>query len=179
MIRRCSKPWWQIPLLGKVIRGLRSCLQRSIALALGVAVFEIAIKQIELSSMGRDSQFAFYTADSAAECALYWDYRYSYFSPTPSPDTPANVTCDGRTITISDRPAEPMPSTYTYTIGIGDMNLFTDATPGNLCARVTVTKTRGADNIVRSIIHADGFNDDCSSLAENPRAIQRSVEIRY
>jgi len=153
---------------------LLAALVSSIVLALGIAVFEISIKQVKLSSLGRDSQFAFYTADTAAECALYWDYRYRYFSPSPAPESPS-ATCDGQELAISGRPSEPV---FPYTVTVGDMNFFQDAANGNFCARITVTK-RIESGRVRSIIHADGFNMPCSNLTANARAVQRSVEIRY
>jgi Tfp pilus assembly protein PilX len=61
-----------------------AALVSSIVLALGTSIYEIAQKEVQLSALGRDSQFAFYAADTAAECALYWDFRYSYFA-TSSP----------------------------------------------------------------------------------------------
>jgi len=57
---------------------LLAALVASIVLALGTSIYEIATKEVQLSSLGRDSQFAFYAADTAAECALYWDFRYNY-----------------------------------------------------------------------------------------------------
>ncbi len=56
---------------------LLAALVASIVLALGSSIFTIAKKQITLSSLGRDSQFAFYAADTVAECALYYDVRFS------------------------------------------------------------------------------------------------------
>ena len=45
-------------------------------LAIGAVIFKISYIEFILSSVGRDSQFAFYAADTAAECALYWDRKY-------------------------------------------------------------------------------------------------------
>src|SRR5229473_174899 len=59
---------------------LLAALISSIVLSLGAAIFSIAQKELALSSVGRNSQFAFYAADTAAECALYWDVRFSAFS---------------------------------------------------------------------------------------------------
>jgi len=48
-------------------------LVTSLLLALGLAVFNITLKELLLSSDARESQNAFYAADAALECALYWD----------------------------------------------------------------------------------------------------------
>jgi len=71
---------------------LLAALVASITLAIGAAIYGIAIKELNLSSIGRDSQFAFYAADSAAECALYYDINKAIFSTTTPP---TEVTCDG------------------------------------------------------------------------------------
>lgn len=140
---------------------LLSALISSIVLALGVSIFGIAQKQVMLSSMGRDSQFAFYTADTGAECGLYWDVRHQLFS-TSSP--PAQITCDGQTVLVNSSGTWP-PMTFEFQFE-----------PGGYCTQVTVRK-----NIIdpRTVIHSDGFSTDCASVSTSPRALQRSVELHY
>ncbi len=77
---------------------LLAALVASIVLALGSSIFTIAKKQVTLSSLGRDSQFAFYAADTAAECALYYDVRLSSFA-TSSGITMLPIQCDGVVVT--------------------------------------------------------------------------------
>src|SRR3989344_4229619 len=48
----------------------------SIVLSIGLGIFNIALKELVLSSAARESQFAFFAADTGTECALYWDIRY-------------------------------------------------------------------------------------------------------
>jgi hypothetical protein len=74
---------------------LLAALAASIALSLGSAIFSITTKEIQLSSIGRDSQFAFYAADTAAECALYWDIRFNYFATSTPPDPQDQYVCAG------------------------------------------------------------------------------------
>lgn len=77
---------------------LLATLIASLLLLLGASMFGLVRKQVLLSSLGRDSQFAFYAADTAAECALYWDIRHNLFaSSTP----PTEITCDGQTVSIT------------------------------------------------------------------------------
>jgi hypothetical protein len=45
----------------------------SLALAIGLSVYELLVRELELSQVATQSQFAIYAADAGAECALYWD----------------------------------------------------------------------------------------------------------
>ena len=143
---------------------LLATLVASIALSLGVAVFSLAQKQVELSRLGRDSQVAFYSADTAAECALFWDRRYDYFATS----APASVVapapqCDAETLVASGR-STILPYTMTFQFE-----------PNGYCAIVTVTKS---STDPQTVIHADGFSSACGSLSA-AKTLQRSVEIRY
>lgn len=78
-----------------------AALVASIVLSLGTAIYSIAIKQVRLSSLGRDSQFAFYAADTIAECVLHNDIRLNKF-PQETPDGGAiSFTCNGKTYTAT------------------------------------------------------------------------------
>jgi|SRR3989338_3738094 len=179
---------------------LLAALVSSIVLAVGAAIFSIAQKQVALSVLGRDSQFAFYAADTAAECALYWDFRCNYFASSTAdikttcviPDPPGPL-CDRQQMKpfLTDR---NNPPSYPYTITSGKMNLFTDIDivgSGDLCAQVSVTKCQGpidssgvcttgpSTDPVRTLIHADGYSASCDSLETSTRVLQRTAEWRY
>lgn len=141
---------------------LLSVLIAAIVLALATSIFQIARKEITLSALGRDSQFAFYAADTGAECALYWDIRYGYFATSTSSITPE---CD----TDQTLNATGHSSVYPYTVSF-------EFEPNGICARVYVTKSVTAPH---TVIHADGFSTSCATIGTNPRALQRSVELRY
>jgi hypothetical protein len=49
----------------------------SMLLAVGFSLSNIIFKQLIFSNSGKESQLAFYAADSGAECALYWDRKDS------------------------------------------------------------------------------------------------------
>ncbi len=173
---------------------LLAALVSSIVLAVGAAIFGIAQKQVLLSAIGRDSQFAFYAADTAAECALYWDFRCNYFASSTalinaSCNNP-NPTCDTKLIRAEGRPTQA--PYYPYTMTSQKMDFFEDTTiSGNLCAQVSVTKCRGTFNSdgvclsgastdpIRTVIHADGYSTNCAAILTSARALQRSVELRY
>ncbi len=48
-------------------------LVTSLVLAIGLSMANIFLKEFILSSTVRESQIAFYSADSGIECATYWD----------------------------------------------------------------------------------------------------------
>ncbi len=50
-----------------------SMIVASLLLAVGFSIGNIILKQLILSGSGKDSQIAFYAADSGAECAQLWD----------------------------------------------------------------------------------------------------------
>jgi hypothetical protein len=52
---------------------LFAALIGGLLLSVGVAILSITLKQITLASAGRESQKAFYAADTGTECALYLD----------------------------------------------------------------------------------------------------------
>jgi hypothetical protein len=173
---------------------LMAALVSSIVLALGASIFTLAKKEVMLSSLGRDSQFAFYSADQAAECALYWDARWSYFgTSTPTAYLPPNdPVCDGQHWTPpGGTRTGGEPGTYPYSVTFQ----YAPSSAGvSYCADVVVYKcdgvitTNSSGNfvctpsvppVIHTTIHADGFNTSCGSLTTNPRALQRSVELHY
>lgn len=145
---------------------LLAALVASIVLALGTSIFQLAQKELTLSSIGRDSQFAFYAADTGAECALYWDVRYQSF-PTSTPRT-VDLTCDNQA------------KTTTVTTDGGDIVSSFQFAPNGYCVNVSVRKSTDAGTgSVASTVHADGFSTTCEAVATSPRALQRSVELKY
>jgi hypothetical protein len=48
----------------------------SLLLSVGFSLSNIIFKQLIFSSTGKDSQIAFYAADSGVECASYWDWKF-------------------------------------------------------------------------------------------------------
>lgn len=50
----------------------------AILLSVGIGISNIGLKEIRLSSLDSQSGLAFYIADTAAECALFWDIQRPY-----------------------------------------------------------------------------------------------------
>src|SRR6185369_1656268 len=47
----------------------------ALALAIGLAIFDLALRELQLSNVATQSQYAIYAADTGAECAIYWDAK--------------------------------------------------------------------------------------------------------
>ncbi|MCI0619669.1 LamG domain-containing protein [Candidatus Wolfebacteria bacterium] len=59
---------------------LFAVLTASLVLSIGLTIFNITLKEFILSSQIRDSQFAFYSADTGLECTLYWDLEHPNYA---------------------------------------------------------------------------------------------------
>jgi hypothetical protein len=62
-------------------------LVASLALAIGASIFDITIREIDLSNAATQSQYAVYVSDSGAECALYWDNKYANLATNNNGDS--------------------------------------------------------------------------------------------
>ena len=132
---------------------LMATLISSLVLSLGISIFNIVIKELTLSSYGRDSQFAFYAADTGAECALFWDIKERAFA-TSSVST---IECNGQTIQGVG--------------GSGNSTFTLNFPPETYCAVVDVIKNDG-----NTTVESRGYNT-CES--SSPRRVERGIRITY
>lgn len=144
---------------------LLATLISSLLLLLGAAIFNVIRKEIVLSSLGRDSQFAFYAADTGAECALYWDFRFNAFNAT---STYSGATCDGQPLGDFTFPGFGIPQSFEYT--------FESQTSNGYCVRVDVIKN---SEHPRTEIVSRGYNTSCLTIGTNRRTLERAVELTY
>jgi len=152
-----------------------AALVASLLTALGLAMFSIAKKEIVLSSLGRDSQFAFYAADTGAECALHWDFKYGAFSTSTvytSTSTPA--TCADQV--LQDFPTDWGEGTADGVVGLGggDQTKFWFETEGN-CVYVTVTKQSMHPH---TVVESLGYSTACADV-DNQRRLERAVRASF
>lgn len=126
----------------------------SVALAVGLSVYNILSKEIQLSDLGRESEIAFYAADSGGECALYWDIHSGPLSTT----TPSTIKCAGQTLTAGGS------TISTFKVG------FTNGA----CAKVVINKS----NPPKTIVDSYGYNVDCDT-ATSSQKVERGVELNY
>jgi len=152
---------------------LLAALVASIVLALGTSIFGLVQKEIILSSIGRDSQYAFYAADTGAECALYWDVRYRYFGVDEPVDPVPALRC------AEDDICDDADDNCTHT-GEYPQTLSFQFEPNGFCTNVYIRKTQDGET-VRTVVRADGFSRNCNAVDDSgsSRILQRSVELQY
>lgn len=152
-----------------------AALVASLLTALGLAMFAIAKKEVVLSSLGRDSQFAFYAADTGAECALHWDFKYGAFSTSTvysSTSTPAR--CGNQELQDFPTPWGEGVSDGISGLGGAYVSSFWFE-PEGFCTYVTVTKQ---DVHPHTIVEALGYSTPCSD-PNHPRRLERAVRTRF
>lgn len=146
----------------------------SVMLSFGLALGSIGYKQQILASAAVESQYAFYAADAALECALYADQQQNLFDFSTHDTTthPNPITCDG------------VPATelgYSYTIGVQMVvseRLSLDS--GKHCAIVTVYKPAPGTGL--TYIFSQGFDVPCTTVSSPPagvRFVSRGLNAHY
>ncbi len=151
---------------------LYTALVSSLLLSLAMSISVIVMKDIRLSSISRESQKAFYAADSAAECALYWDFRKDKFATSTVTTSGAN--CSG--VDIADSSHELPGLDYDGVAGIGGTNVtkYQYDIDGKTCAKVFVYKSSTAP---KTRIEARGYNTSCGS--DSRVKLERAVRLEY
>jgi hypothetical protein len=159
--------------------------------SIGISIVSIGLRQTVLSSTGRESQIAFYVANTALECARFWDLNppgggeNGFVFPTELPLDPSeleeyfseeyvgDVSCAGNNLDLA------------YDDGVTTFELIVGSELEGVdtyCANVTVTKdiytnpddSQGAD----TLIEVRGYNSSsCNEVT--PRTVERGLEIYY
>ncbi len=140
----------------------------SLLVGIGIAITNLAIRQLSIASVSRESQLAFYAADAGAECALYWDIHGKtlspifYFSSVYDPNQVGTLYCGSSSATL------------TSTLGTGYyQNIFKIQYTSSSCAYVSIKKYFTGRNLIES----SGINDCSASV--NPYRVERSIRIEY
>lgn len=155
---------------------LFSVLVSSVLLSIGLSIFNLTVKELLLSSSGRESQFSFYAADSGTECMLYWDFKgtnifaTSSSSRTPSPAAPE---CAGQAININ--PSQTTGSSATTQFSFQIPNTLPSGASAPYCVTVSVTKTVN-NNIITTSVDSRGYNT-CDTSDQN--RVERALRVRY
>lgn len=156
---------------------LYAVLVAALALTLGLSIYNITIKELELSASGRESQFAFYAADSGIECAFYIDFVGTGFPTSTDSTVPNSVSCGSHSgLVLTPVSSDSQNFVSSFTLNLAD----------NTCAVVTVSKSPdGSLNL--SPERYDDFSDtrlesrgqnDCVNL-NNPNRVERAIRSIY
>ncbi|MBU0750479.1 pilus assembly PilX N-terminal domain-containing protein [Patescibacteria group bacterium] len=133
----------------------------SVVLTIGLALLDMAYKQVILASTAKQSQKAFYAADSALECALYYDQQKDAFNTNF--DALTQLSCDGQVISYAPSGSSPKVTTYSV-----------PCAGGGTQASVRVYKNYPIAPTTR--IYANGYN---SCNADDARRVERGLKVVY
>ena len=87
---------------------LFAVLLASFLITLGISIFSISLKEIMITTSVRDAQIAYYIADSARECALYWDVKKGAFPACRDSTCATFFDADGNVIIASNSISVPI-----------------------------------------------------------------------
>jgi len=157
-----------------------SLIISTIVLSIISGIILIAYKELIISSTGRESQKAFYSADTGAECALYWDIKHplvgyediSIFPNSSDSTLPGTIEngCSGSNIDITGI-LVPAPTTNSATSTFS-MNISSSG----VCVDVIVAKYVDALGNEKTKIDSHGYNTcDLGSS----RRVERGIRITY
>lgn len=139
-------------------------IMTTLLLAISMSIGNIILRQLRITNTSTNSQSAFYAADSALECALYWD--------TQTDGTIAgsfDVAIFGTTTTHQTGSLNPIrcgvnsesPMSFVKTANDSSNAIATttfDIDYGNTCAHVEIVK-----NPNRTVISTRGYNTGAKS----------------
>lgn len=127
----------------------------SIILAIALGVMNIALKEINFTTSARDTNDAFFAADTGAECALFFNKGKIVTDPFPD-----FVNCNGEDV-------EPVVDSFGNTLYIIP-NL---GSSGNSCATFSITKdATSGQTVIKSI-----GRSNCDSN----NYVERQLEVTY
>lgn len=147
----------------------------ALVLSIGLSIANITLKQIKISSLGRESQVAFYGADSGSECVLYHDLIDEAFATSSESNIsllPTTVNCFEQDATVVFDPndsnqADAYSATSTIVFSAGS----------DICAKVQIGKhdTDMDGYSDKTLILSRGYN----TCTNNGRQLERGIRIKY
>jgi hypothetical protein len=172
----------------------------TILLLIAYGMASIALKQQVLNSSARESQIAFYAADSGLECALYLDTKFKAFAASVFQATDIELR-DRTNFTISDycgysiNGKDITISRSVFTVGTDgkvkdgfgtdktdkiEFTIYYGSELSNSCAKVTVRKSvvssnDSTDGQLETTVDAKGYN----TCEGSPRRLERGVQAIY
>ncbi|MEK7109477.1 MAG: hypothetical protein AAB919_03545 [Patescibacteria group bacterium] len=152
-------------------------LVTSLALAIGLAIYDITVRELSLSGVANQSQYAIYAADTGAECALYWDTHcqaagcnagsaFPTSTQSTLPSSGAGLTCNGQDIVATPWTVQQAAQSATTTITV-------TFAPQPYCAVVTIAKS-GTPTQTTVVSH--GYN---TCAAGGVVRLERALQVSY
>jgi hypothetical protein len=146
---------------------LFAILASSVLLSISVAIWNISLREVIFSSFGRESQIAFYAADTGAECALFWDMQSDAFSTSTGSTV---INCGEGNLPPFSGGGDGSP-----TITVNDISL--GPTQSSPCVTIKVTKKYMLEPLTLvTQIESLGHNTCDPS---NPTRVERGLRVAY
>ncbi|MFA5764225.1 MAG: hypothetical protein WC915_05455 [archaeon] len=140
---------------------LFAVLASSLMITIGISIFNITLKEIMIATSAQDSERAYYAADSARECALYWDIKAGSFPTcldsscaTPSTSTKNTIKCNGNSIILSF----VKQGSYVYNYATTTFFRYGAITEPDADMTIKKTFTAGSPDIIKTEITSKGHN---------------------
>jgi hypothetical protein len=181
-----------------------SMIVASLLLAVGFSIGNIILKQLLLSGSGKDSQIAFYAADSGVECAQFWDTKNALGESLTIEGPFASSTGTSLFSDIKCGPIGPNATTSPAKIFVGDSNATStlvidysdDGENYRACAQVQIEKGFAlvdvgggfSENLPFTRITSRGYNSSYIPAVgvnpahcdiSNPRTVERGLFVQY
>ena len=146
-------------------------------LLVSFGIVELALKQVAISSAGRDSQEAFYAADSGGECAIYWDVKNPAGLGTSAfaTSTGQPISCNADIANFANVAIVVAHSSYDSANKVGTSTFTVTFLPEPHCAKVNVVKS-DVGGVLKTKIESKGYNT-CDTASY--RRVERAIRISY
>lgn len=168
-------------------------LVTSLALAIGLSIYDLTVRELDLSATVNQSQYAIYAADTGAECALYWDTHCSFSGCTAGsafatssgstlPGSGEGIVCNAQDIVGAGTPPSPyVPPPTGWSAWDTSQRTATAATttftvsfaPQPYCVTVTVSKS---GTPVQTVVTAHGYN---TCAPGGVTQLERALQVSY
>ncbi len=164
----CERPAWR-RMEERGFTVLFAVLMSGLLLAVGLSIFNIVFRELQLSGITRDSETAIFAADAGIECGLFWEFKGNNTFDISSPGTPS-IDCGGVSNRTVFSVAAPT-TTWTFVLPIGGAN-------NQSCAEVSVAKDTSFLTKIRSNGRSKG-DANCDPPAGDVRVVERSLEAHF
>jgi len=143
----------------------------AILLSIALGVTNIAQQEVKFNTSAKDTNNAFFAADTGIECAEINDKTNPNFFPAAGPAI--KITCASSTANNITPVFTSATNSYDFVVsGLGG--------DGKSCAKVNIRKVVNADSSVDTTITSKGYNvgdETCSSTDKN--RVERELQVTY
>lgn len=148
----------------------------SVMLSFGVALGSLGYKQAVLASIAIESQYAFYAANAALECALFADRQRGLFTSAEPPPSAPLMDCDGGVANFHPDFPNGIVSASAER-WVLEERLSLDS--GKRCADVLIYKSPPGGE--QTYVFSQGYNVSCGTVASpgGARFVSRGISTHY